>query len=96
MVLFWQMEQIDAPEERFLEAMIEGLEEHLGRAVAPEIVVHGYELSYCLRQTHILAGPILSYLLAGRPLLFGTGDPEMELALVDKLMARVERGAERL
>lgn len=90
------MERINAPEERFLGTMVEGLEAHLAHALDPQIVVQGYELSYCLRQMHVLAGPTLGHLLAGRPLLFGSGNAEMERALVEKLMALAEKGAARL
>ena len=90
------MEQIRAPEEHLLGALVEGLEAHLAHALGPEIVVQRYEFSYCLRQMHVLAGPIRGRLLVGRRLLIGSGNAEIERALVGKLMALVARGAARL
>jgi hypothetical protein len=93
LVQMWGHQTDDQP---LLEALYAGLTEDWRLPISYEELLAGYELAFCLRPCHALAGPVLGGILRGRPTMVGSDDLDERLAAAETVFKRIERGVRRL
>ncbi|MEK3886227.1 phosphotransferase [Bacillus sp. FSL K6-3431] len=94
--LLFQMWDPNLDDEALLHALWTGLKEDSGLTVEYEEIVAGYELAFCLRPAHVLAGPVLGSILSGKSSMVGDSSLDGKLASAEAVLQRIERGIRRL
>jgi hypothetical protein len=89
----WSPDFDDVP---LLEALYTGLTEDWQLPITYDQLLAGYELTFCLRPAHALAGPVLGAILSGKQLMVGSVMLEERLASAEAVLQRIERGLRRL
>jgi hypothetical protein len=89
----WSAEVDDTP---LLEALYTGLSEDWQLPITYDQFLAGYEITFCLRPAHALAGPVLGGILSGRQSMVGSTNLEERLASAEVVLQRIERGLLRL
>ncbi|MBS4176873.1 phosphotransferase [Lederbergia citrea] len=94
--LLFQMWDPNLDDEALLQALWTGLRVDSGLPVEYERIVAGYELAFCLRPAHALAGPVLGSILSGKSGMVGDSGLEGKLASAEAILQRIEKGIQRL
>jgi thiamine kinase-like enzyme len=94
--LLTQMWSADIDDTPLLEALYTGLTEDWQLPLSYDQYLAGYEITFCLRPAHALAGPVLGGILSGRQLMVGSTSLEERLGSAEVVLQRIERGLQRL
>jgi len=94
--LLFQMWDPYLDDEALLQALWTGLYDDSGIIIDYDEIVAGYELTFCLRPAHALAGPVLGSILSGKTGMVGDSQLEGKLASAEAILQRIERGIRRV